>query len=161
MKKIKSVFLSTLIALITASLVTTLVFAVTSVSEANLYHYNGTVSSPITYSSGGCAGSSCRYLTQSSSPSVYRWAYRPTGRYYWYAYCPTIGVAAANYAITGEYWITVMNQANTSNQGKYVYLGYSDYSGSSALFTSNTCVNGYSCSSLRVYWDNMGTNPYP
>ncbi|MCX6054615.1 MAG: hypothetical protein NTZ74_06845 [Chloroflexi bacterium] len=161
MKKIKSVFLSTLIALITASLVTTLVFAVTSVSEANLYHYNGTVSSPTTYSSSGCAGSSCRYLTQSSSASVYRWAYLTSRKYYWYAYCPTIGVAAANYGVTGESWTTVMNQANTSNQGSYVYLGYSDNSASEAPFTSNACVSGYSCSSLRVYWDNMGYNPYP
>lgn len=157
MKKIKSIFVSTIVALVTATLATTVVFATTYYSEASLTHYNLANDSPITYSSSGCAGSSCRYLNQSSTPSAWRWQYASSsGIYNWYAYCPTIGQAAAKYGLTSKSWTIVMNQASTNNKGTYVYLGYSDASDTGTLFTSNACISGWGCSGMPVYWDNMG-----
>ncbi len=157
MKRIKSTFISVAIALATATLVTSVVLAMSYISEANLYYVTGSTSAPVTYSSTGCVGGSCRYLNQNSSnPGVFRWTEASSGINNWYAYCPTIGQAAAKYGVTGESWTTVMNQANTSNQGNYVFLGYSDYSGTKALFTSNTCISGWGCYGLPVYWDSMG-----
>jgi len=143
MKRMISALISIAVALVTATTIASVVWAMTYVSEANLYYVFGGTSVPVTYSSSGCAGGSCRYLNQSSSnPGIFRWAYAPTGIYDWWAYCPTIGWAAAEYNLMYEVWSTIMNQSNPNNQGKYVYLGRNDVSASEALYTSNKCITG-------------------
>ena len=163
MKKVKSVLLTMFFTMVFASMTTIIVRAANYYySEGSLYWISGPSASPTTYSSSGCAGGSCRYKTQSSDPSTFRWSYSPSNLLYYYAYCPTIGQAAANYGarFDGSGWAftnVVMNQANSSNQGKYVYLGYTDWTPNSGgyLMTSNRCVSGYSCSGLKVFWDNI------
>lgn len=156
MNRIKSLFLSVLVTILTASVMTTVVYAATTITETNLNHYNYGTDSPITVSNKGCAGKSCRYLNQSSSYSIWSWS-SPSkkGIYDWYAYCPTIGRAAANYGLTGDSWVITMDQSNSNNQGNYVYIGYNDHNNKASLFTGNSCVSGWSCSNLPVYWDNI------
>ncbi len=157
MKRAMSVLISIVVAIVTASLVTTMVFAVTRISESgNLSYVSGPSGYPSTKTSSSCLGGSCLYLNQSSDPAVWRWPYLSAGIWNWYAYCPSIGQAAAKYGVMYESWSTVMNQANPSNWGTDVYLGYSDKNSSEALFTSNTCISGWGCYSLPVYWDSMG-----
>ena len=162
MFKKKSVLLSLVIALVTAAVVTQVVWAMTTLSEGSLTRLLGPTSSPIYYSSGACVGGSCRYLNQNSvNPSVYRWDTTPYGQNDWYAYIPTIGQAAVRYGVyPNENWSVVVNQANAYNQGQYLYIGYSDYFGSKALFLGNTCVSGWGCFGYPVYWDNMGYDPH-
>jgi hypothetical protein len=79
----------------------------------------------------------------------------------WYAYDPSIGVAAAQYWVQNnqsELWPTVMDQSNTSNKGNFVYIGYSDHTQNTGAYMdlSNKCIAGWGCYGLNVYWDDMG-----
>jgi hypothetical protein len=147
-------------------IVTTLTVSIASaatyyISENILYYISGPNNPPVTQSSGGCAGGQCKYLYQnSSSPSAYRWNWTQIDVIYWYVYVPTIGQAAARHSVVisgSPNWSINVNQANSSNQGKYVYLGYSDVvpNGGGYLMLHNGCVAGYWCGGLKVFWDNM------
>ena len=160
MNRVLRVLVSSGIAVCVAALVTTTVLAATYyISENTLYWISGPNTPPVTQSSGACVGGSCRYLYQSSNPSLFRWNYTQTGVINWYAYIPSIGQAAARYGVrvgTQPIWQVTVNQANQNNWGKYVYLGYSDVVGPSGyLMLDNRCVAGYWCGGLRVYWDSM------
>lgn len=159
---LKRLSITVVVALVVAVAASSIVFAGGPyyITENSLYWIMGPQTAPVVQYHNGCAGGRCRYLYQSDYSSVYRWAWTRDDVYLWYAFCPTIGEAAAKYGVRisgSPNWDIVMNQANPSNQGKYVYLGYSDYTDNNGgyLMLHNGCVDGYWCGGLKVFWDNM------
>lgn len=160
MNKLLRVLCSSMVAVMIATLVTTSVFAATYyISENTLYYISGPNTPPVTQSSGACVGGQCRYLYQGSA-SAWRWNWTQTNVINWYAFVPTIGQAAARYRVYivgSPQWLITVNQANPNNQGKYVYLGFSDNvpNGGGYLTLHNGCVSGFFCGGLKVFWDSM------
>lgn len=135
-------------------------------SQEGIAYLTGPTTSTTRITNTGCAQDNntgtryCRYLTQNSNATAYKWDTSTNNMYQWYVYCPTLGEAAAKYRVresSSWYWDVIMNQANSSNQGTYVYMGYSDNIPNSGqyIFTSNACVTGYYCGSLKIYWDDI------
>lgn len=120
----KRIALTFFVMIIVALSVPSIAVAATyTITESTLFYVTGPQTYPINHASGGCAGGYCRYLYQSGDPSAYRWNYTEDNVDDWYAYCPTIGEAAARYGVkvTGQTsWFINMNQANQNHQGSYV-----------------------------------------
>lgn len=164
--KLRRIGLGLILALLVAAVIVVVGLAADfyEYSESSLYYINGP-DTPISTYNTGCRGSYCRYLFQQDTvktgrdSSAWRWAWSNDSIRYWYAYCPTIGQAAARYGVyenRGAQWSIVMNQANPNNQGRFVYLGSSSapYEGG-YLKLHNGCVDGFWCPGLKVYWDNV------
>ena len=123
-------------------------------SESSLYKISGP-DTPTSIYNTGCRGSYCKYLVQNSTtPSAWRWLSSSKPILYWYAYCPTIGEAAARYGVrevSGGSWNVTMNQANANNKGNFVYLGFSDTTplNGGYIMLHNNCVSGYWCGGLK------------
>ena len=152
--------MSIMVALLTAMILSNVVQAGGPyvISESPLIHYAGGSGYPHTYSSSGCYGSSCLYLAQSETTGWWHWNVNYSNYYQWYAWDPTVGVAAAYYTVwesAGYQWQVTVNQAN--HHGSWVYIGYSDYPTNPGefMYTTNECVSGYTCSNLKVFWDQM------
>jgi len=160
-KKIQRLLTSTVLALVLATFIVGVGLAASYIyTEVNLYEVSAT-DTPVSIYSGGCRSSYCKYLVQNSSnPSAWRWISKNASIMYWYAYCPTIGEAAARYGVrenSGGSWSIKMNQASANNQGSFVYLGYSDTIplNGGYIMLHNGCVSGYYCGGLDVYWDDV------
>lgn len=159
--RFKRLMLTYIVMIIVALSISSIAVAATYIiTESTLFYVYGPQTYPINLASGGCAGGYCRYLYQSENLSVYRWDHTEDNVDDWEAYCPTIGEAAARYTVRVEgqtHWSIIMNQANQNHQGSYVYLGDSNNPDNSGgyLTLQNSCVAGYWCGGLKVYWDNM------
>jgi hypothetical protein len=167
MNTIKRLLLSAVVTILVAGLFTTVVQAGGPYykSQESIYRITGSGSTTrITnagcYKDGNSGTKYCRYMTQDNvNPTVYAWDMNTSNIYYWHVYVPSIGEAAAKYRVneSGSYWDVIVNQASATNKGKIVWLGYSDIMPNSGeyVFTSNTCVTGYYCGGLKVYWDDI------
>jgi hypothetical protein len=174
MNAIRRLLLSSIIAFLVAGMITAVAQAGGPYyrSQENIYRLTGSgtttrITNAGCYKDNNTGTKYCRYMTQDNSyPTAYAWNMSASNIYYWHAYIPSIGEAAAKYRVkeTGSYyWDVVVNQASATNKGKIVWLGFSDIIPNSGeyVFTSNACVSGYYCGALKVYWDDIEytTNP--
>ena len=110
---------------------------------------------------GGAGGTTqCRRMIQNNSnPSTYQYnSLSPQKKVSnVYAYSPAIGEAAVIYTVieNGYHsWSTVVNQSAITGS---VYLGFTDLPNQTSVVVrmANSCVSGYWCGGLNVYWDDV------
>jgi len=156
--KFRRIGISLILALAAASLTFAVGYAASYIySENTLVFWGGTYKTPTSMPSTGCRGGYCKYLTQTSNASSWRWYSTTNPIRWWYAYCPTIGETAVGYHVkeySGDFWSITVNQLNEDNQGTFVYLGFSspDYDGG-YIILHNGCIWG--CWGWKVYWDDV------